>query len=220
MKYGLIFDVDGTILDSFDAIYYSLDTVLKRYGVLDFSREELRSLMDYMSFMEIIRFLMEKYNVDNESMAELSSQYVNYFIESIKTIMRPFPGIIDLIHDLSFHFTMGIISYNPTFILQEQVRHFSLDRYFKFIRGYEEIDGKKRNGINEFSRLYDIDKGKIAFIGDQPKDIIEAKAAGVISIAVSYGISRIDLLEKESPDYIARDPQHLKSIINEIFHYD
>ncbi|MVT35614.1 MAG: HAD hydrolase-like protein, partial [Euryarchaeota archaeon] len=74
MKYGLIFDVDGTILDSFDAIYYSLDNVLKRYGVLDFSREELRSLMDYMSFMEIIRFLMEKYNVDSESMAELSSQ--------------------------------------------------------------------------------------------------------------------------------------------------
>ncbi|MEM0299118.1 MAG: HAD hydrolase-like protein, partial [Thermoplasmata archaeon] len=86
-----------------------------------------------------------------------------------------------------------------------------------FIRGYEDVNGKKRNGIIEFSKIYRIDKEKIAFIGDQPKDIIEAKAAGVISIAVSYGIGKKEILEKENPYYIVDSPTDLWDVILKIF---
>ncbi|MEM4779095.1 MAG: HAD family hydrolase, partial [Thermoplasmata archaeon] len=194
MNYGLIFDVDGTIIDSFEAIYYALDLTLKKAGVMNFSKDELRSLMDYMSFLEIIYYLAEKYNVDNQYLAELSKDYVNFFLQSIETKMHLFSGIIEAIEKFSKYFRLGLISYNPDFILQEQVKYFALDKYFNFIRGYEDVNGKKRNGIIEFSKIYRIDKEKIAFIGDQPKDIIEAKAAGVISIAVSYGIGKKEIL--------------------------
>ncbi len=217
MKGGIIFDVDGTIIDSFEAIYYSLDMTLKKAGVENFSKDELRSLMDYMSFMEIIYHLVQKYNVDNAFVADLSKDYVNFFLESIQTKMNLFSGIMDAIEYFSKDFFLGIISYNPVFILEEQVKHFSLDRYFPFIRGYEDVNGKKRNGIIEFSKKYSLEKEKIAFIGDQPKDIIEAKAAGVISIAVSYGISKREMLEKEKPDFIVDSPRDLIKLIDSNF---
>lgn len=217
MDYGLLFDVDGTIMDSFDAIYKSLNEILQRQGVVDFTRDELRSLMDYMSFMEIIGYLSRKYGIDDESMGEFSLDYVNSFLGSLGTLMKPFPGAIELVEYLSMKYILGLISYNPVFILERQVSYFSLQRYFKFIRGYEEINGRKRNGIDEFSRIHGIEKRHIAFVGDQPKDIIEAKASGVISIAVTYGVSRRETIEKEHPEFIADSIDELRKIIDEIF---
>lgn len=217
METGIIFDVDGTIIDSFEAIYSSLNTVLSGAGIMDFTRDELRDLMDYLSFPEIIGKLAEKYSVDDERMSALSMEYMKHFLNSIKTGMRLFPGIIDVIEYLSKRAVLGIISYNPSFILEEQISQFSLNRYFPYVKGFEDTGGKKRNGINEFSSIYGIDKKRIAFIGDQPKDVIEARAAGVISVAVTYGVSRRETLENESPDYIAENPSQLMEIIRDVF---
>ncbi len=217
MDYGLLFDVDGTIMDSFDAIYKSLNEILLRQGVVDFTRDELRSLMDYMSFMEIIGYLSRKYGIDDERMGEFSIDYVNNFLGSLGTLMKPFPGVLELVEYLSMKYILGLISYNPVFILERQVSYFSLQRYFKFIRGFEDINGRKRNGIDEFSRIHGIEKRHIAFVGDQPKDIIEAKASGVISIAVTYGVSRREAIEREDPEFIADSVDELRKIIDEIF---
>ncbi len=143
---GIIFDIDGTILDSFESIYLTLSNVLKKYNVEDLTREELKAMMDYMSFEEIVLNLAKKYNIlDSEKILELSKDYIAYFKKSIK--------------------------------------------------------------------YYGIDLKEIVYIGDQPKDIIEARLAGVRSIAVTYGVSKYDTLLKEHPDYFADNAKELLEII-------
>ncbi|MGC8496674.1 MAG: HAD family hydrolase [Thermoplasmata archaeon] len=211
---GVIFDIDGTILDSFESIYLSLSNILKKYNVENLNREELKEMMDYMSFEEIVLTLAKKYNLlDSEKILELSKDYTAYFKKSIKVYSRLFPGINNAIQHLSESFKLGVISYNPKDIVKIQLLDFDLLKYFPFVRGFEDVNGHKRVGIIEFSRTYGLDLNEIVYIGDQPKDIIEARLAGVRSIAVTYGVSKYDSLLKEHPDYFADSAKELLEII-------
>jgi pyrophosphatase PpaX len=211
---GIIFDIDGTILDSFESIYRSLSNILKKYNVEDLNREELKAMMDYMSFEEIVLNLAKKYNLlDSEKILELSKDYIEYFKKSIKVDSKLFPGINNAIQLLSQNFKLGIISYNPKDIVRIQLSDFDLLKYFPFVMGFEDVDGHKRVGIIEFSRIYGLDLKEIVYIGDQPKDIIEARLAGVRSIAVTYGVSKYDTLLKEHPDYFADSATDILEII-------
>ncbi len=211
---GIIFDIDGTILDSFESIYLSLSNILKKYNVEDLTREELKAMMDYMSFEDIVLNLAKKYNIlDSEKILELSKDYIAYFKKSIKVDSKIFPGIDYAIKLLSERFKLGIISYNPKDIVKIQLLDFDLLKYFPFVMGYEDVNGHKRAGIIEFSRYYGIDLKEIVYIGDQPKDIIEARMAGARSIAVTYGVSKYDTLLKEHPDYFADNAEELLEII-------
>lgn len=211
---GILFDIDGTILDSFETIYRSLRNILKKFNIENFKREELKEMMDYLSFEEIVLMLAKKYNfLDSEKILELSKEYMTYFETSIKIDTKLFPGIIDTIERLSENCILGIISYNPTDIVKRQLLDFDISKYFSFVRGFEDINGHKRVGILEFSKIYGLDLKDIVYIGDQPKDIIEARLAGVRSIAVTYGVSKYDTLLKENPDFFAHDSTDILKII-------
>jgi pyrophosphatase PpaX len=214
---GIIFDVDGTILDSFETIYGSLKNILEKFNIEDFNREELKGMMDYLSFEEIVLMLAKKYNLlDSAKILELSSEYMTYFEKSIKIDTKLFPGIVDTIEHLSENCKLGIISYNPTDIVNIQLQDFDLSKYFSFVRGYEDINGHKREGILEFSKIYGLDLKDIIYIGDQPKDIIEARIAGVRSIAVTYGVSKYDALLKEHPDFFAKNSAEILEIVKKL----
>lgn len=214
---GVLFDVDGTILDSFNAIYAALSRVLRKFNVEDFKSGELKAMMDYQSFGEIVLTLAKRYNfLDSDRILELSKDYLTYFEESVKTGMKLYPGIVEVIENIMQEFKVGVISYNPGNIVKIQLEYFDLNRYFPFVRGFEEINGRKREGILEFSKLYGIGTEEIVYIGDQPKDVIEARMAGARSIAVTYGISGYETLSKEHPDFMAAHPEDILEIIRKI----
>ncbi len=215
-KYSLvIFDLDGTIIDSSEGITSSVQYALDKRGYPHGDRESLKIFIgpplreQFMKYCGIT-------DVD-EGTALVSAYRENYSVKGIYQCSA-YDGIIELLCALRACGCKAIIATSkPERFAKIILDHLSLTEYFDFVGGAnlnntrtdkaEVIDyALKESG---FSHL----KNDAVMIGDCVHDIIGAKANGLASIAVTYGFGDIGELQESGADFILNSPYELKSFL-------
>jgi pyrophosphatase PpaX len=207
----VLFDLDGTLIDSGAMIVASMrhaaTTVLGR----DIPEEELKAAVGGPGLVAQMRAL------DETRVDELVEAYRAHN-EPLHESLEPCAGIDAALSRLQADGRrLGIVTAKRRITVQLafDVQPW-LEHHFEVVVGAEDTDRHKPHPepLLHALRLLDADPREAAYVGDSPFDVAAAKAAGCTAIAVTWGgIHSEERLAEERPDALVRDPEELLGVL-------
>lgn len=211
MPGGVIFDLDGTLLDSIGDLVDAANFVLEKHGYPVHSIEVFKEMVGDGIQMLVERMLPEEHrNPSKISKIVIEMGKLYEKISRNKTV--PFEGIPEVLDALKArNIPIAILSNKPQIFMTEMVNELLPSWHFEPIWGVEEGRPKKPDPT---AALAIAEKwGKLpsdcVFVGDSEPDIRTAKNAGMVSVAVTWGFRSSERLLKESPDHLIHKPMEL-----------
>ncbi|MBI2580130.1 MAG: HAD family hydrolase [Candidatus Aenigmarchaeota archaeon] len=197
----LIFDYDGVIADSLDFHFRVFRKLAEKYGLGAIrSRKSFVKLLDDNFYESVVREGMPRRRLPE-------------FIEETETCLmkrkvRMFPAMKMILKKLSGKSTIFVVSSSITRVIKRDLK-------LNGIKVEDVIGGDRER--SKTAKIMGIKKRfpscRIFYIGDTTGDMKEGKAAGVTTVAVTWGYHRRKALEKEKPDFIARSVKELERIL-------
>ena len=208
MKVGLLFDLDGTLLDTLGDLRNSVNVALAQFGYPQRTLAEIRSFVG-TGARNLSRLSMPegKDNVD-EVLAAFQAHYKDHC--NIET--GPYAGIPAALEALK-DIPMAIVSNKPDYAVKELAAI-----YFPGIYALGEVAGIPRKPAPDmlFKAMADIGVETCIYIGDSEVDILTAKNAGVPCSSVLWGIRDRQTLEAAGTRYFCEETASLPAIIERI----
>lgn len=212
MKYDfLIFDLDGTIIDSLQDITGAVNSVRKEFGLKTFSLEEIRSFLG-----SGIKALMERAMPEESKESHLALERFKYYYgQCLTDTTLPYSGIENMLETLKDR-KKAILSNKTENFSCEILKRLGLADHFLKIWGGDTAGVKKPEPkpILDLIKITRSDPSKTIMIGDSANDFLAAKAAGIPSIAVLYGYSDKSKIDEYKPDFIAENPDDIIKIVS------
>lgn len=184
---AILFDMDGTIINSEEGITRCVQYALKSFGI---EEPDLRNLLCFIG-PPLDPVFREKYSMTVEESWEAVEKYRERY--DVKGIFECslYDGVKDTIKSLKEKgYLLAVASSKPEIACKRIAEHFGLTPYFDIVAGAT-LDGAistKQEVLEELCRrLKEIDRNQMCLIGDTKFDVLGAKVAGIRCIGVSYG---------------------------------
>ncbi|WP_164995853.1 HAD hydrolase-like protein [Miniphocaeibacter massiliensis] len=208
----IIFDLDGTIIDSFEGMKESIKYSLKQIKLDIVDEKIINQFIGY----PLIDSYMKYFKVDEKVANYLVSFYRDYYKEQGVLNARIYEGIIDVIKELKkMGYKIAIVSLKPKVFVYRILKNLGIFENFDNIVGidWNNYEVTKIDLMNQFIELIKLDLTNSYFIGDRNYDILTGQRFGVKTIGVSYGYGTIEELESASPNYIVHSPREIIEIV-------
>lgn len=207
---ALIFDLDGTLVDSLESIAISTNLLFKDFGLKPKTAEELRDFVGGGIEFFLKKVMPKEFH---PTVADAALKYHYYYNKEALPKAKMYDGVIDVLN----HFKnkpMAIVTnrvYQSAINILEQL---NIKDYFQVIVGGDDPKLLKPapTAILNFLDKYACGSKNSLMIGDMDVDVQAGKNAKVISIGVSYGIGKEQDVKNESPDYLIKDISELKEL--------
>ncbi|MEA3287140.1 MAG: HAD-IA family hydrolase [Candidatus Marinimicrobia bacterium] len=204
---GILFDLDGTLVDTSRDISANLNRAFEALGYPRLTHEKILSHVGYGAHFLVQQCLQTHrpdVKVDDQLVTEIWEKFRDFYHIHIIDDAQPYPGVIEFLKREQRR-PMGVISNKPQDMVRAVLKGLDLLQYFKFSWGRDTFPVSKpdpeiiRYGVHELG--FD-DPGQVCMVGDNQVDTIAAKGAGAVSVAVTYGFTPSARLEQEEPDYL------------------
>lgn len=212
---AIIFDLDGTLINSIEDLANATNNALRISGFPIHEIKEYNYIVGSGVIQQIIRSLPIEYKDDqqtiNKVIQDFSAQYDNNWMK--KSV--PYEGINELLYKLKENgYLQAVASNKPDFFTKKIVKHFFKDETFAFVSGNTpELEKKPSPDIAfKIMRELGVTADECIFVGDTNVDINTAKNAGIFSIGCLWGFRTREELENAGANLIAHNP-------DEIFQY-
>lgn len=212
---AVIFDLDGTLLDSIEDLADSMNNVLESQGLPTYDIEKYKYFVGDGMYNLVVRTLppekREKSFID-DCLAKMQEEYSNRW--SKKT--RPYPGVPQLLDKLcSLGFKMAVLSNKPhnftETIVEKLLEPWSFDRVLGERRGIPKKPDP--TGALEIADNFKLPPGKFLYLGDTNTDMKTAKAAGMYAVGVLWGFRDASELLENGADTLIEHPMDLLKIL-------
>lgn len=207
----ILFDLDGTIIDTNDLIINTFLHVLEQhFPQQKYTREQIIPHMGLTLEQQMQTFS------GREEVTELVADYRTYNNLHHDTLIREFPRVKEVIAKLHERgITMGIVTtkIKPTTI--RALDYFGLKEYMSTIVTVQDVTHPKPHPEPVLTALRNLgaDPDKTLMVGDSAADIQSAKAAGVKAAGVAWSLKGVDVLQQYNPDYILEDMTDLYGVL-------
>lgn len=195
---AVIFDMDGTILDTIDDLTSSLNHSLGHFGYYsDFTTEEAKRFFCNGAKAAVASALREAGAPTNDSNVDaVLSFYKPYYAAHSAVKTGPYPGILELLKKLSSSgISTAVVSNKPDPAVQKLCKTY-FPGMFTFALG--EVRGIRRKPAADMVKAclqqLDVPSQSAVYIGDSEVDILTAKNAGLPCICVDWGFRERDEL--------------------------
>lgn len=207
----IIFDLDGTILDTLSDLTDSINYVLKKYNKKTKTEEEIRSFLG-----DGMRILVERSlpNEDEQVISKIFNEFKDYYLNHCNIKTKAYPEITNLLNSLKDNYQLGVISNKRDDAVQALINsHFP--NIFSFVLGQrDEMKKKPDKEMLEYAlNILNTKSFEALYIGDSDVDLDFGFNAKVSVISVSYGFRSRDFLVEKGARYIANDVTNLKRFI-------
>lgn len=215
MKKLVIFDLDGTILNTLTDLTNSVNYVLKHYNKPLKTEEQIKYNLGYGP-----KYLLEKSFEKTFSEKEYEEAYTiydDYYKAHQLDYTKPYEGIVDVLKELKASGYLLAVCSNK----QESSVKALMEKLFKgvfdIVMGTSKTNKAKPKADMVFYILksLDVEKENTIYIGDTQVDLKTAINAGIKKIAVLYGFREKHLLEEYNPEFYVNTPKELIKIIKE-----
>lgn len=203
---GVVFDMDGTLLNTLPDLTALTNTVLSDFGYPTHTEEAIRGFIG-----DGVRALMMRAMPDSASddekeaaLAEWKSRYQEFGRR--KTV--PYPNIIEMLEGLkSKGVKLGVLS-NKFDAAVKDLAGFYFPATFDVAKGESPTCPRKPDPTGLLASIQEIglNPSQVAYIGDSAGDMKTAKAAGAMAIGVSWGYQTVDRLVSAGADMVIDDP--------------
>ena len=178
--YSFIFDVDGTLIDSYDGICESTINVLNKY---EYKMENVRDYILDKSVLDLFKDVSKKINVSSDLL------YDEYKKEELNTIYnyKFMDNAIDLLRYLKNKNYLLFIYTHKSDVINKIINDNNLDGIFTEIISSDSDNFKRKPDpycIEYLVNKYNLNKNNTYYVGDRKIDILCAKNAKIKSIAL------------------------------------
>ena len=205
-----LFDFDGVLVDSLDVYHRAVAWCLEKIGTPIIKTQE-----EYVGLFEDNFYeAMAKKGVDLDAFSRALIEYasnVDYYQD-----VKPFSAVLPVLTELCSDNILVIISSNSSRAIRKILARFRYNGCFQDILG-SEFHFSKKTKIDHAVATYRISRDQAYYVGDTSGDIKEGKAAGVKTIAVTWGWHSREILVAAQPDYLIDNPEELKNISDLIY---
>ncbi len=211
-KYDLIiFDLDGTLIDSQYDLAASVNYIRTLYGLRELSVDDVRSYIG-----DGIKILMERSLPDmGEAELEIATiKFRTYYGENLLRSTKLYPGVKDTLESLE-GINKAVLTNKPETAARTIINKLQIDKYFIHVWGGDSGPNRKPDPqpILDIITQSKAQKDRSLMVGDGKNDILAAKAAGIMSVAVEYGYTEPENLKILQPDFTIKRISELKQII-------
>ncbi len=203
----IIFDFDGTIADTVDALVTIANRLALEFGYIQITPEELALLRTFSS-REIIKY------------SGISLFKIPFLLKKVKGELKykikefkPILGIHEALTELQNEgYRLGIITSNSQENVTAFLKNNELEYLFDFIYSGVTIFGKTTI-INNVLRQKQLKTQAVIYVGDETRDIEASKKANIKVIAVTWGFNSSEALAKQKPDFLINHPSELLEVV-------
>ncbi len=215
MKKFVVFDLDGTLLNTIADLGNACNYALKEMG---YSPHPLTAY-NYM-VGNGVRRLMERAEPDAtpDTIDMLLAKFREYYDEHCTDLTRPYPGIPELLTELQDKgVAVAVTSNKYQFAVNRIISHYFGDITFAAILGEVPDRPKKPDPsiVFEALNIHPTPKREVLYVGDSAVDIETARRACVESVGVTWGFRPVSELRSAYADHIVSPPSEiLKYVCN------
>lgn len=211
MKDTIIFDLDGTLLNTLDDILDGVNHSLNKYSLPSITLKECRSFIGNGPQMLIKRSLKDR----TDLFEEVYNEYLSYYDTHNDIKTSPYPGVMDMLKELHDKgYKLAIVSNK-----QDSAVKIMADRYFEAI--FDFTIGSKDNlnkkpapdMVFEAVRQLNTTVERSYYVGDSDVDIKTASNSNIDSIIVSWGFRDKNILLNNGAKLIVDTTSELMDII-------
>jgi len=197
MKYDvIIFDLDGTLLDTLRDLSESVNYALTLHGYPARSQEEVRSFVG-----NGVRNLMNKAlpgGFENPDFEQVFSDFKAHYAVHFRDLTCPYAGIMELMDELSLRgLRMAIVSNKNDVEVKKLNEIFFGGKFDSAIGERPDVARKPApDSVLATLEFLGVAKERAVYVGDSEVDVLTARNAGLDCIAVTWGFrSRVELIE-------------------------
>lgn len=203
----VMFDLDGTLVDSVPDLATAVDRMLVELGREPAGVERVRQWVGNGARVLVRRALAG--GLDHSAVGEAESEEaLAHFLDiyaDCHELITLYPGVHELLEALSTAAVeLAVVTNKPERFVAPLLEQVGLGGYFRWIIGGDTLPQQKPDpaALLQVMRLAGVTKEQSLFVGDSRSDVLAARAAGVPCVAVSYGYNHGRPVAEEEPQLV------------------
>jgi phosphoglycolate phosphatase len=205
---AIIFDFDGTLADTHDALLEITNRLAAEFGYKPVSETELE-LLKSLSSKEIVK------------RSQIAPIVIPFLLKRIKTELgkeirnlKTIAGIETALLQLKKQgYQLGIVTSNHKDNVLVFLKNNNLESLFDFIYSGASLFGKHKI-LARILKQYNLKPDEVIYVGDETRDILAAKKSQIKAMAVGWGFNSPSVLAQHHPDFLIYHPQEMTEIAN------
>lgn len=214
---AVIWDLDGTLLNTLDDLAASTNAALEANGLPARTTDEVRQFVGN-GVRKLIERAVPELGDKHPAFQAVYDAFVAHYGEHSKDHTAPYAGIIEVLDTLAAKgVKLAIVSNKIDFAVKALSRDYFGARMLSAV-GDDPSRRKKPapDSVLEAMRQMDVSAEESVYVGDSDVDVITARNAGIPCIAVTWGFRSEESLVEAGTAYVARKPQEILEIVENI----
>jgi phosphoglycolate phosphatase len=205
---ALVFDLDGTLVDSRRDITTALNRLRSELSLPPLSLDQVVTMVGEGAKVLVRRALADWHE---EPTKEVLDRYLSYYGEVCLDTTVPYPGIEEMLAELSGRYPMAVLSNKGERLSFEILEGLDLAWRFKEILGGDSLPTRKPSpaGLNALADRLDVPVERLMLVGDSRIDAETARNAGCAFALVEWGFPRTPGTDELEADLTVSTPQEL-----------
>lgn len=206
MKY-IIFDFDGTLVDSKSAMLTAWNTIADKHKFKKVKIDEIEELRKIS-----IKERSKRYDFPLYKLPLIMPLFYQTYNQSMKEVTL-IEGMKELLESLVTNgYKIAIISSNAKENIEAFLNGQGIEEVSTILCS-SRVFGKDKI-MNKFLKENQLATSEVIYVGDEERDIVACKKVGIKVIWVEWGYDAFEVVQREQPDYIATEPKDILTIIN------
>ena len=214
---AIIFDLDGTLLDTLEDLANACNYGLRCCGFREHSVNDYTRFVGNGRYILIKRILPEEYKENEEVINKVLNYFDEYYGAHMIDMTKPYDGILEILQELkSRNIKLAVVSNKPHEFAVDVVKKY-FNNTFDVVYGHR-VNHKTKpdpEAVNEAIELFKVNKAECLYVGDSDVDIQTAMNAQVKSVGVAWGFRGTGELLEAGADYIINEPKKIMKCLME-----
>ena len=208
---GLLFDLDGTLLNTLEDLKNATNHSLQKFGYPERTLEQIRQVVGNGAENQIRKSLPE--GTDSETVLKILADYKAYYNTHCQIATAPYRGIPEALEILKKEYPIAIVSNKPDTAVKTLCAQYFGDTYALG----ESADCPRKPAPQMVKKgMEAIGVDRCIYVGDSEVDVRTAKNAGVPCLSVLWGFRDREMLEENGAEHFCETPAQLPQVLFEM----
>ncbi|HKY35937.1 MAG TPA: HAD-IA family hydrolase [Polyangiaceae bacterium] len=209
---AVVFDLDGTLIDSRRDIAESANHALELAGLGRLPVAELESYVGDGAPLLMAR--AARLDVKDEKVSRMVADFLDYYAANPIANTDLMPGALETLEALG-GYALGVCTNKPRRTSVAVLQGLKLDRRFAALVAGDDLPERKPDPapVRETARRMGVAVEEVVMVGDGPQDVLSGRAAGAYTVGVRGGIQALARLEAAKPDAMIETLAELPEVI-------